>query len=412
MKPQGRLGDKSFVPIDAHGCPACPHPANGPAIQGSPNVLVNGRPAIRVGDNGIHMACCGPNMWKAVSGSATVFINGKPAHRMGDQDRHCGGSGKLIQGSSNVLVGDSGAGGGGAGRECNLAIMRKKAAEKGTPFIEKIKTALQTAQEAASEIAEQAIGSFSDLIEKGKQNSEEAAHKKDKSLKLKESAFNAESKKGYIESKNKIGVSVDINKKLYDDEWLYYGNENANVKISHADADLKFGYSHDVEKGEHNFTLFQLKGKYAVVDAKAHGKAAKGLLEGEVKAEALSIAGELTLPTLTVRPGKAEVKAKLGGEANLIKGEAKGQVNITPKTIYDNTIGGVVGWFSPDSKYTSAPKWLDHGVVIGAKGEAGIGAAAEIEGAAGVKDGVYFIEGGAKAGAGPMAGLKVFLGIK
>jgi uncharacterized Zn-binding protein involved in type VI secretion len=44
-------------------------------------------------------------MWSASAGSQTVFINGKPAHRKDDQTRHCGGSGKLIEGSANVIVG-------------------------------------------------------------------------------------------------------------------------------------------------------------------------------------------------------------------------------------------------------------------------------------------------------------------
>jgi uncharacterized Zn-binding protein involved in type VI secretion len=105
MPPMGRLGDKSHAPVDAHGCPACPHPVIGPAITGSPDVLVNQRPALRVGDKGIHAACCGPNMWTATKGSATVLINNKPAHRLGDLDTHCGGLGQLIEGSMNVIVG-------------------------------------------------------------------------------------------------------------------------------------------------------------------------------------------------------------------------------------------------------------------------------------------------------------------
>ncbi len=105
MPPQGRLGDKSNAPADAHGCPACPHPVIGPAIIGSPNVLVNHRPALRVGDTGIHTACCGPNTWIATKGSGSVFINGKPAHRLGDTDQHCGGVGQLIEGSNNVITG-------------------------------------------------------------------------------------------------------------------------------------------------------------------------------------------------------------------------------------------------------------------------------------------------------------------
>jgi uncharacterized Zn-binding protein involved in type VI secretion len=105
MPPQCRLGDKSQVPADAHGCPACPHPGVGPAIVGSADVMVNTRPAIRVGDKGIHMACCGSNTWTAAKGSGTVFINNKAAHRQGDSDTHCGGSGQMIDGSTNVMSG-------------------------------------------------------------------------------------------------------------------------------------------------------------------------------------------------------------------------------------------------------------------------------------------------------------------
>ncbi len=105
MPPMGRLGDMSQAPIDIHGCPACPHPVVGPAVTGSPDVLVNGRPALRVGDQGVHMVCCGPNMWEAKMGSATVLINNKAAHRLGDMDKHCGGVGQLIEGSPDVLVG-------------------------------------------------------------------------------------------------------------------------------------------------------------------------------------------------------------------------------------------------------------------------------------------------------------------
>jgi uncharacterized Zn-binding protein involved in type VI secretion len=107
------------VPLDAHGCPACPHPGIGPAIQGSPDVNVNGRPALRVDDPGMHAACCGTNTWTATVGSQTVFINGKGAHRMGDQNRHCGGMGQLVEGSPNVMVGESSSGGGGAGGSGN-----------------------------------------------------------------------------------------------------------------------------------------------------------------------------------------------------------------------------------------------------------------------------------------------------
>jgi uncharacterized Zn-binding protein involved in type VI secretion len=105
MPEQGRVGDISKVQADAHGCPACPHPCLGPAIAGSSNVTVNKMPALREGDKGLHMACCGPNTWTAQAGSSTVFINNKAAHRVGDADKHCGGIGKLEMGSPNVITG-------------------------------------------------------------------------------------------------------------------------------------------------------------------------------------------------------------------------------------------------------------------------------------------------------------------
>ena len=105
MPPQARVSDLSQVPADAHGCPACPHPALGPATRGSPNVAVNKLPALRVTDSGVHAACCGPNTWVAQAGSATVFINNLKAHRLGDSDTHCGGIGRMIGGSPNVITG-------------------------------------------------------------------------------------------------------------------------------------------------------------------------------------------------------------------------------------------------------------------------------------------------------------------
>jgi uncharacterized Zn-binding protein involved in type VI secretion len=106
MPAQARLGDKSEVQADGHGCPGCPHHCVGPALVGSTDVNVNKLPALRQGDTGMHAACCGANTWKATKGSATVFINGKPAMRKDDMTTHCVGSpGKLIEGSNNVNTG-------------------------------------------------------------------------------------------------------------------------------------------------------------------------------------------------------------------------------------------------------------------------------------------------------------------
>ena len=104
MPGQARIGDQCQGTC-VHGCPVEPHVVIGTAIAGSPDVLVNGKPAVRLDDNGIHGACCGPNTWVAQKGSSSVFINGKPAIRMGDMTRHCGGIGNMTQGSSDVITG-------------------------------------------------------------------------------------------------------------------------------------------------------------------------------------------------------------------------------------------------------------------------------------------------------------------
>ena len=102
----GRLGDISQAFADYHGCQGCPHVVAGPAIAGSPNVNVNSRAALRVGDSGVHdKACCGPNQWTAHVGSTNVFINGKGAHRQGDAVKHCGSIGRLTTGSPDVFAG-------------------------------------------------------------------------------------------------------------------------------------------------------------------------------------------------------------------------------------------------------------------------------------------------------------------
>ncbi|MEC7986949.1 MAG: PAAR domain-containing protein [Myxococcota bacterium] len=105
MPPQSKVGDKALCPADSHGKPCCAHPVQGPGVNGSPNVLVNNMPALRLGDPGVHSGCCGPNTWNVSAGSATVFFNNIKAARIGDQTVHCGGSGNLIEGSSDVITG-------------------------------------------------------------------------------------------------------------------------------------------------------------------------------------------------------------------------------------------------------------------------------------------------------------------
>ena len=102
-KPACRLGDRANCPIDIHGKTCCPHNVTGPAVSASPDVFINGKPALRVGDKGVHALCCGTNSWECVEGSSKVMVNGIPLVRLGDATRHCGGMGKMIDASSDVF---------------------------------------------------------------------------------------------------------------------------------------------------------------------------------------------------------------------------------------------------------------------------------------------------------------------
>ena len=105
MPPVSRVTDMAFNPVDAHYCPACPHPVIGPAISGSPDTLVNGLAVLRIGDPGVHAACCNANMWVCMTGSGTVTVNDISVCRLGDLTAHCGGVGTLVMGSQDVDVG-------------------------------------------------------------------------------------------------------------------------------------------------------------------------------------------------------------------------------------------------------------------------------------------------------------------
>lgn len=94
MPAASRKGDQ----CSGHGC----FPPR-PSTSGSPNVFINGIPALRQDDT-YATHCCGDSCHpgKQSSGSSTVFVNGKPLARVGDSVS-CGSV--TAQGSSNVFVG-------------------------------------------------------------------------------------------------------------------------------------------------------------------------------------------------------------------------------------------------------------------------------------------------------------------
>jgi uncharacterized Zn-binding protein involved in type VI secretion len=71
---------------------AVAQPAGG-VTEGSPDVMIGGKPAVRVGDGAASGA--------PVEGSPNVFINGRPAAIAGGRS-NCGGV--VVGGSSNVFI--------------------------------------------------------------------------------------------------------------------------------------------------------------------------------------------------------------------------------------------------------------------------------------------------------------------
>jgi uncharacterized Zn-binding protein involved in type VI secretion len=96
-----RVGSQAACPADSHHCPACPHSVFGFVETGSPNVMINGKPAAREGDTGTHLAhCCGPNTFKIIRGDSEVLIDGRPAAKIDPaygETQHCGGKGRLLR---------------------------------------------------------------------------------------------------------------------------------------------------------------------------------------------------------------------------------------------------------------------------------------------------------------------------
>lgn len=88
---------------DAHICPRVdpgpkPH-VGGPVLgPGVPSVIVGGMPQAVVGDK---CFCIGPPD-KITKGSKSVIIDGKPAARMGDGTAH---GGKITSGCGSVVIG-------------------------------------------------------------------------------------------------------------------------------------------------------------------------------------------------------------------------------------------------------------------------------------------------------------------
>lgn len=95
MQPAARITDMHVCPLVDPG--PKPH-VGGPVAAGSQDVMIGHLAAARVSDPCI---CTGPPDTIAM-GSTTVMINGKPAARMGDMTVH---GGSIVKGEPTVLIG-------------------------------------------------------------------------------------------------------------------------------------------------------------------------------------------------------------------------------------------------------------------------------------------------------------------
>ena len=89
---------------DGHKC--CPHYRGGKCTSGSSNVYINGRSAVRNGDEG-DCRCPHGGHFSFKGGSRSVYINGKRAIRIGDSAgcESCDQAGEVTTGSKDVMIG-------------------------------------------------------------------------------------------------------------------------------------------------------------------------------------------------------------------------------------------------------------------------------------------------------------------
>ena len=388
MKPAARVGDM-------HTCPmATPVPhVGGPVLPpGGVTVLIGGMPAARMGDM---CTCVGPPD-VIVQGAMNVLICGQPAARMGDMTAH---GGIISVGCPTVLIGMSP--GGGSTVAPAVPPSNSGAGGSGQPG--------EPAQKEDQKEDKKPKGIFDDLSFKFNEMFGVGAKQDMPTL---WSTDEIEDDDG--EPKAKVGIAIGAEYKLEDESYKTYGDKKGSfLSFGNYEAKAATGYGFDLAETaaeDKHSAHIGVEGKASVVKGKLDILKAGGLAEANISGEALSISGKFNLLKVEHTGDTTKAVAEVGAEAILIKGEASGQVNITPKTVYDNTLGRAVNYFSP--AHAKAPEWLDHGIVVGAKGEAGIGAAAEASVGVVRENGVTGFTGGAKVGAGPVAGLKLLLGVK
>ena len=201
--------------------------------------------------------------------------------------------------------------------------------------------------------------------------------------------------------KPELKIAASVSSKKHDERVLYYGDESNNLQIGAYGGEVKHGIAYNPEKREYTADIVDISGYVSAARWKTkHSLGERDLATFETQVDALSLEGKGRIGA-TWGPDKKEAIAEISLAIDLIKGQATGTLNITPKSIWDNTIGRL-------SYFGKAPDWLDHGISLQTTAEAGIGAGGSAEG--GVKEGKFVL--GASLGFGIKLGFKLGLGFK
>ena len=106
MPEAGMIGSRTFgLCDDDDDC--CPHFRGGKCTEGSSDVFINGKGALRSGDAG-DCRCPHGGSFELKQGSGSVYINGCKAIRIADPAKcdDCGEAGQVESGSRDVFIGD------------------------------------------------------------------------------------------------------------------------------------------------------------------------------------------------------------------------------------------------------------------------------------------------------------------
>jgi len=213
---------------------------------------------------------------------------------------------------------------------------------------------------------------------------------------------------GNIDSPKPIEEKLEIKvQKSWKKTSLFYGDNDNNIQIGARSVNVGLGLGISLEDGSQVYGLSG-EAQFAGISGQAKIEKLGGLSETNFQGEVGSAKASAAFGYTDGKDSKT-IKAELGAEINLIKGTANSQIVLTPKTIYDNSLGLLVGWVKPEWSELPKSEWFTHGVFIGGEVEAGIGAAAKVVAEYDTKDGGRI---GGLVGWGPMAGVYLIFGIK